>query len=449
MPAVLQPIAALPNSGNATAQLAQQVPGFDASAAIAAQEQGLSEYLNRPVQEILAQLGLPALPSLPPVAPPPDAGPANPIDPGALIKPVTDALGTLGTGMFDGLDPTQMFQGISRAFNSSATDVSSALGNLAGNWEGAGGTAAAAKTATALDNGAEVNAQAAALQSSLATATAAVQQAEARLIEIISQFVATMIAIGPSIIFPWGWAAAIAAANEAVTRATETMTELQAELAGQSEQVTATGKPVEVTEAPTASTLPAHLGSTAAPSSASAMSQGLSSLMDTAIQAAQTGSQTATELASQLGSLGSGAAPPVDAVPIDASTAGALSAAPALGAGGGGGAGAGGGAAGAGLGANTLAARAVPPMPPVSAEVSRTVAASLPPGAAGYGPGMGMGGAPMAPMAHGARVGSGGHSAPAFLQTTDHGDEIVGDLGTAAPPVIGETEQIAVKGKST
>jgi hypothetical protein len=48
------------------------------------------------------------------------------------------------------------------------------------------------------------------------------------------------------------------------------------------------------------------------------------------------------------------------------------------------------------------------------------------------------------PMARGASAGVGkSHSAAAFLHTTDQGDEIIGDLGGSAPPVIGVRETVA------
>jgi hypothetical protein len=46
-----------------------------------------------------------------------------------------------------------------------------------------------------------------------------------------------------------------------------------------------------------------------------------------------------------------------------------------------------------------------------------------------------MGGAPMA--GQGANSSSNNHTAASFLHTTDQGGEIVGDLGTAAPAVLG------------
>jgi hypothetical protein len=40
----------------------------------------------------------------------------------------------------------------------------------------------------------------------------------------------------------------------------------------------------------------------------------------------------------------------------------------------------------------------------------------------------------------GAQNSSNSHTAASFLHTTDQGGEIVGDLGTAAPPVLGEAD---------
>jgi predicted lipid-binding transport protein (Tim44 family) len=62
-------------------------------------------------------------------------------------------------------------------------------------------------------------------------------------------------------------------------------------------------------------------------------------------------------------------------------------------------------------------------------------------GTAGSSGGGMMGGAPYGPMAgQGANNSSNSHTAAAFLHTSDQGGEIVGDLGTAAPPVLGAAE---------
>src|SRR3954449_811496 len=105
------PMAALlpPTPVNPTGQLAQNMPGYDPAPVIAAQEQSLQDYLNLPVKEILERLGLPPFTDgrpqegPPPPEAQPDAAPAqgSPMDPSALISPVTDALGTLGNGLFE------------------------------------------------------------------------------------------------------------------------------------------------------------------------------------------------------------------------------------------------------------------------------------------------------------------------------------------------------------
>jgi len=53
---------------------------------------------------------------------------------------------------------------------------------------------------------------------------------------------------------------------------------------------------------------------------------------------------------------------------------------------------------------------------------------------------MGGGGAPYGSMASQANNSSHSHTAASFLHTTDQGGEIVGDLGNAAPPVLGEAD---------
>ena len=191
MPTVLPPQPVTP-----IGQLAQRVPGYDATPVIAAQEQSLQDFLNLPVREILDRLGLPPIADQKPAEqPPPESRPeqqppANPMDPSALISPVTDALGTLGTGMFDGADPTTMLPAISKMLQSTGGSMAKSVNSVGDAWQGASGTAAAAKTTTAIANGAEVSAQSDALSSSLTAAAANVGQARVRLIAIITEFAA-------------------------------------------------------------------------------------------------------------------------------------------------------------------------------------------------------------------------------------------------------------------
>lgn len=421
MPNVLPPRPVTP-----VGQLAQQVPGYDATPVIAAQEQSLQDFLNLPVRQILERLGLPPIADQKPAEQPPPEGqpeqqpPANPMDPSALISPVTDALGTLGSGMFDGVDPTTMLQSISKMFDSTGGSMAKSVNSVGDAWQGASGTAAAAKTTAAISDGAEVGAQSDALRTSLTAAATNVGQARARLIEIITEFAATIAAIGPMIVFPWGWAAAIAAANKAIATTAEVMTELQASLATQAAQVSAAGAPV---------------GITAAPEGASALA-GLAQLMPMAMKGAEAGVQAGTGAASAAGQAAAGPAiDPVDPLEADPAAAGGDAAVGAVGMGavGGGGAGVGG----------ASAPRSLPMSSMLQAETASAPAQSAAPRMSGVAaPGM-MGGAPVGAMGAGQGAhasASNNHTSASFLHTTDQGSEIVGDLGTAAPPVLGEAD---------
>lgn len=419
MPSILPPQPVTP-----VGQLAQQVPGYDATGVIAAQEQNLQDFLNLPVRQILERLGLPPIgEQKPPEEPPPEEQPqeqppANPMDPSALISPVTDALSTLGTGLFEGVDPTTMLQAITKTFQSTGGSLQQSVGSVNDAWQGESGTAAAAKTTAAISDGAEVGAQSDALSKSLNTAAANVGQARVRLIAIISEFAATIAAIGPMIIFPWGWAAAIAAANKAIATTAEVMTELQTSLATQAAQVTAAGAPVSVTSAPEA----ASLAGLASP------------LMSMATKGAEAGVQAGTGAAGAASQ--AAAKPPIDpAVDPLGSDPAAAGGGPAL-------AGAGRGGGGGGFAAGGASApRSLPMTAMLQAETASAPAQSTAPRVGGVGaPGM-MGG-PYAPMGgQGANASSSNnHTSASFLHTTDQGSEIVGDLGTAAPPVLGEAD---------
>jgi hypothetical protein len=428
MPALLPP-----RPVNPTGELAQRMPGYDTAPVIAAQEQSLQDFLNLPVRDILARLGLPQSPNAKPPEgepKPEDAPPepaqqqGNPIDPMALISPVTDALSTLGPGLFQGVDPTAMLQGIAQAFQATGGSLQPALGSVDNAWQGASGTAAATKTATAMANGTEVAAQSDKLGTSLATAATNVGQARVQLIEIVTEFQATLAAIGPNIIFPWGWAAAIAAANKAIAMTAEVMTELQTTLGAEAAEVTAAGAPVGVTEAPTAGSSP--------------FSALASPLMSMATKGAQAGIQAGTGAASSAGQAANQAASETAARTTGAVTAPVGGAVPPSGGGSGGG-GAGGGAGGTPPPRSMAMSSMVQPETATTSTQSATVRPSG--GAAGVG-GPGMMGAPYAPMAggQGANASSNSHSAASFLHTTDQGGEIVGDLGNAAPPVLGEAD---------
>lgn len=392
-------------------------PNSESPGALDAAHLNLDGYLNEPVREILARLGLasneePAHP----VGDAPGDGGAGGFDPSQMIQPVTDALGSLGSGELGQPDPTQSFDGINQTLESVGQQVQQALSGLGADWQGDASTAAQATTQAALADGTKVSDQAATLRSSLATATAAVQNAQARLIEIINVYWAKIAAIGPSIIFPWGIAAAIAAAAEAVTSAGEVMAETRSALAAETATVTAAGAPVDVTTAP----------GTGGP--------GMNSLV-------QLISTATSPVAQAIGSASSASVPSGAAMaPAEASGVVASS-----GPRGGGASGGGAGALRGGLSALATASAARPlgaahPSTEATTSVQATSTRSGVEAAAAGAP-MAGGGAP--PMSQQGKAGVGsGHSAADFLHTSDQGGEIVGDLGRVAPPVIGEKDPL-------
>jgi hypothetical protein len=436
-----------PNPGDLMAHLAPGSSGIDPQSVINAQEAHLADYLNQPVHDILARLGLPPLPgAAPPASAPgigtPDGAPASPIDPSQLIQPVTDALGTLGSGQFGDSDPTQMFQGISQALESAGQSVQQALSSLGGGWQGNAANAAGTQTTATLGDGQKVASQATDLHASLSSAVASVAQAQARLMEIINEFAAKMAAIGPNIIFPWGMAAAIEAANEAITSTAEVMSETQTALGAQAQQTTAAGVPVNMSHAPQVGMDSAAIGGPASAAS-SASAPALGQLLEPMMQIGMSLMSPAMEGVSAITSAvkpgtpntpGLGGATGVNDVAPDGIPGAAVP-----GGAGGGGVGAGGGGVGP---AGTISARLAAPqgftadntIPPTSETAAPR---PMPTGMAGGPMGGAMGGA-------GARSSTNGsHTAASFLHTTDQGDELVGDLGSVAPPVIGGTEAAA------
>jgi hypothetical protein len=425
------------------------MPGFDPTPVIAANEQQLADYLAMPTHQILNRLGLHGFPDhtgVPPAHPGMPSNPANAINalnPAQLISPVTNALGTLGTGQFPGMDPTSMLNGISNAFGNTAGPLQQATGAVEQGWQGASSAAAGTKTVAAINNGAEVATQATGLQNSLSAAAADVGQARTQLIEIINEFVATVQYIGPNIIFPWGWAAVLAAAAKAVAHGATVMTELQGSLAAQAGTVSAIGAPVSVTAAPQLGTSGAAAASSLlGASSASAVSPASAmNMLSPAMYAATAAISPAMSAASAAGSAANPAA-------AGATLAGAASSDPNERAGAASGpksaasaasippAGGGGGGTSGGALASRLAAAAPLAAPETTSTTTsvgpmRAATTSMPIG------GGGMMGAPLAGAGHGS---GGAHTAASFLQTTDQGGKVVGNRSTVAPPVIGETD---------
>ncbi len=423
----------------ATGLPAQSLPGFDATPVIAAGEQRLRDYLATPTQQILEQLGqqrfrdqeAPAPAGQELAAHP--GGTIHPMDPSQLISPVAQALGTLGTGMFDGTNPASMFDKISRAFDDTSGAMRQALGAAGQGWQGAAHAAAVAKTNAALTNGADIATQASMLGASLSTAVADVGQARTRLIAIINHFADTVAAIGINIIFPWGWAAVLAAAAQAVAQAAEVITETQGALAAQAGVIMAIAAPIAVAAAPqlasmAASALPVamQLGTAGVGMTMEAGMAGISPIMSAVTSAANTAGAGSANTGTLVDSTTSHpSSPPRGGTPPSKPGGPTPSVSPPV----------------------TPVSASIAPLPRMATPPTSTTApttATVPVGstrpAAASAPvgGAGMMGAPPAGASNSA--GGGAHTAAAFLHTTDQGGKVVGNRTTVAPPVIGEAD---------
>ncbi|WP_158168110.1 WXG100 family type VII secretion target [Mycolicibacterium smegmatis] len=400
-------------------------PAPDAGQTIETLNYDLGEYLNRPVRDILASLGLTSPVPHTDVSngqqPNPDSasgGDNSGIDPTQMIKPVTDALGTLGSGQFDDENPPGMLDGISSALEDTAGNLMQALSDVDGMWQGDAATAAMSATRTAMDDGAEVAAQAQNLRMNLLAAVTAVQQARARLIEIIGEFWATIAAIGPNIIFPWGMAAAIEAAMRAVTEASEIMIETQGTMTGAAAKVSTDGIPVNISKTAQPAGIGTPGGSSLSPVS-SLVAPALQSL--SALPGTPSGSGLGSGNVPQGAAVeGPTAAPPVGVSPSPSST----------------GSGHGGGAV-----PRPAVARLV--APPVAQPVASAEGVTPEPVPGQVRQGAMPGGGPMAggaPLGHHAGAGTDGkHTAAAYLHTATQGEQVVGRAADAAgPPVVGD-----------
>ncbi|OHT81168.1 hypothetical protein BKG68_23280 [Mycobacteroides saopaulense] len=341
-----------------------------------------------------------------------------------MIKPVTDALGTLGTGKFDeGYDPPKMYDGISKTFETTGQSVQQAISMLGGIWQGLAGIATMAKSLEAVLNGVEVAMQASGIGGSLSTSATDVTQAEARLMEILHEWEAKMAALTPGL--PWTAPGIAEACTQAVEMAVQCMTELQSSLGAESGIVSAIGAPLSLTSIPQAGSQAVSPVVQMASSTASQLSSFLGNSMSggpgRSIGNSQgTAARPVMKGAALGGSSGrvSGLTPgvhPSNTVNNGGSLLrGALATPP---------------------GSNSGVPRGAATPPPASAA----------PAKAPTGGGM-MGRAENARTTKGGSAGAGSkagagsddHETASFLQTALQGAEVVGDQGAVSPAVLGD-----------
>lgn len=417
-------------------------PPLDQSVVELLRGSALAPLIDRPVNDILRDMGLGPLPELPALPPLPDMPPLPVIDLAALFRPLTDMASGFGTGALGagpGPDPTQVLSGVTSALQTAMSLGTTALTTVMQLWQSMAAMQAAEKSGEAQQNGQELATQGMQEKAVLGTAATSVATGGALMAAVIAKFTATVAATAPFLAVPGGQAFLAAATAEAITEGVAVVTKTRVEMTAHSANMTQAGKKVKVTNPPKGADSMQEL---------SQLMQLITPLMTLATTGAQSIGQLATANSALLApkSIEPVAQTGVEGEDLDAAGSG------------GGGGGAVGGGGGGGVGGAPVAA-------PLS-QWSGTRAAGIGalPGASGSGPaatepaaamrsgavstgGSGspgylpMGGAGAAAGARGA--GDAGADLPNVLVNAQHGDEVVGNLEGASLPVVGAAEQVS------
>ncbi|MFD0926249.1 hypothetical protein [Williamsia deligens] len=406
---------------------------------------GVAPLLHMPVGDILGKhLGLPPLPPMPQMPPLPAMPPLPTIDLASLFRPLTDLLSGFGSGSMANapFDPTQLFDGLQKAFESVFGVLSQAMSTVMPLWAGAGGSAAMATGTQANVNNVETGGQSADISRIVATATATVGKGVALLQGVIASFAASLAPLIPAAITPIGQAGIIASATAHLSEGLAVVAETRAELTAHTANMTFAGHPVPITAAPQAAA--------AVPGMASSAVQAVTSPVQSIMGAVGGGG-----IGGGLGraSLSGRLAAASDKLDVRAETAGPGPGGGGPGGGAGGAAGFGGvgGLGGAGGGANApLGTRpADAPIGPTRAGGSASNQDEVVTGRTATTTTSAVGPAGMPMGAAGAGASASSSSAHAADRETSvdarHADEVVGESPSAAPSVLGGVEPSAAQ----
>ncbi|MEU0540333.1 hypothetical protein ABZ319_10715 [Nocardia sp. NPDC005978] len=378
----------------------------------------LGANLDLPINDILSGLGLPNLPQLPAAPIAFELPPLPTLDLSVLTRPLTDLASSFGTGQLGqglNVDPTAVLDGISSALQT-AMSLASTVAQLASSWQGSGAAGATDKAAAAQTNTTELAGQNVQQKTILVNASTTVATGAASISAIIAKFLAAVTASAPFLVTPPGQVFLLSMATESAAEASAVVAKTKAELTVQSAQMTTAGEKVKVTEAP---------------GGVDALSQvtQLLSLISPLASVATTGAETVQKLQdiAQPVVITEDAAPVAD--PIDSAAA--------LGGGGGG------MPIGALVGSTAPVAQSLTPRTAAAPPVAPGVAADAPavarvagPGGTGMMPPMGMMGAGMGGRA-GLDESEGGDDVRTQMVTSEHGDDVVGELGNTGVAVVG------------
>ncbi|MGW5386485.1 hypothetical protein [Nocardia sp. NPDC003963] len=395
------------------------------------QRSAIGPALDRPVEDVLMQMGLPGLPDLSMLPSAPELPPLPALDLSLLAKPLTDLAATFGTGQLPAtqpeVDPAQVFNQASSVVQTALTLGSSSLQAALALWQGIGATAAADKNAQAATDGAAISAQSAETSAQVTSASESVFRGGTAMSIIIGRYLTSLTAAAPLLVTPAGQTFVLALSAEALAEATAVVAETRGELAVHSAAMTQTGQKVPVTNAASGTDctqliaqvlgMVAPLTGTAA-SAAQAISETLHSREEEDEDAVDREEVTRS---APVGSIASGAplgAGAIAAAPRHMGTFGGVPAVGAL------------GSAGANPNVGDSAGR-------TSSAAVRT-AASSPMTGPGFVPMSGAAG--MAGRAAGEETADGLRG---LLISSHHGDEVVGSIARVSLPVVGSAEHIS------
>ncbi len=227
--------------------------GLDPSIVDLLRRSAMGSIVDRPVNDVLRDLGLPGLPQLPPAPPLPQLPPLPVLDLHALTKPITDLAASFGTGNLGagpGQDPTQVLSQVSSVLQTVVQLGSTAMQLAMSAWQGAGALSAASKSTQAAADGTTVAGQGAQMSLGTTAAAGSVFTGNTLMTGITSNYLTTLAAAAPFIVTPPGQVFVLAMSAQTLAEALGVVTKTRVELGAHSAKMTQTGQKVKITNVP-------------------------------------------------------------------------------------------------------------------------------------------------------------------------------------------------------
>ncbi|MFI7666828.1 hypothetical protein [Nocardia sp. NPDC049526] len=228
----------------------------------------IGQAVDRPVNDVLKDLGLPQLPQVPALPPMPEFPPLPVLDLSVLAKPLTDLAGSFGTGRIPAvghvgseepgvnpaaapaIDPVQALSQVSSVVQTAVSLGTSAMQIAQMLWQSDAATAAGKKATRAAADGTAVSEQSAQTSVGVTAAAGSVFQGATMMSGIIAKFMTSLVAAAPFLPTPPGQAFVVALTADTLAEATACVAKTRAELTVHSAAMTKTGTKVPVTGAP-------------------------------------------------------------------------------------------------------------------------------------------------------------------------------------------------------